>query len=136
MPSEAGYHELRAIFDFLREAGQIGPRIAGEPSDSESKDGEISITVIDADDLLDDPFGIIRAYCKEVGIDFAPEMLVWDSEAEQKTAKRTFAKWKGFHEDVIESTGLRPRSADHVSWYPSSAFEDGESVDERLEESR
>lgn len=117
MPSEAGYNELRRVFDFLHEKGQVGPAIAGKYDTL--KEGEISITVIDADDLLDNPEGIIRAYCKEVGINYHPDMLTWDTEEDHQYAKAAFEKWQGFHEDAIKSTSLRPRDAAHVS-LPSS----------------
>jgi len=109
MPSEAGYDELRRVFDYLRDQKQVGPSLAGEHGTL--KDGEVSITVIDADDLLDDPEGIIKAYCKEVDLDYSPEMLIWDTEESHKKAKDAFEKWKGFHNDAINSTSLKPRSA-------------------------
>jgi hypothetical protein len=115
MPAEAGYDELRRVFDFLREQKQVGPAIAGQ-YDGPLKDGEVSITVIDADDLLDDPEGIIKAYCKETGIDYRPEMLVWDTEEHHRRAREAFEKWRGFHDDAINSTSLKPRSAEHVSF--------------------
>lgn len=114
-PSEAGYSELRRIFDYLRSVGQIGPRIAGEAGVDEAangegeKEGEVSITVIDADDLLDNPNGVIEGYCREVGLEYSDSMLRWDGEEEVERAKRQFEKWRGFHEDAIESKSLRPR---------------------------
>jgi hypothetical protein len=113
MPSEAGYAELRRVFDFLREQKQVGPEAAGQGN--ALKDGEVRITVIDADDLLDDPEGIIKAYCKEVDIDYNPKMLVWDTEESHERAVLAFDKWRGFHNDAIHSTSLKPRSASHVS---------------------
>ncbi|KAH8815872.1 P-loop containing nucleoside triphosphate hydrolase protein [Xylogone sp. PMI_703] len=110
-PSEAGYDELRRVFDFLRSVGQVGPQLAGE--DKELRDGEVRITVIDADDLLDDPVGIIKAYCKEVGLEYDPGMLVWDTDEDHNRAKAAFEKWKGFHDDAINSTSLKPRDAAH-----------------------
>lgn len=117
MPSEAGYDELRRVFDFLRKENQVGPSLAGQHSTL--KDGEVSITVIDADDLLDDPEGIIKAYCKEVDIDYHPSMLIWDTEQAHQRAKDAFEKWKGFHDDAINSTSLKPRSVEHVSPQPA-----------------
>merc|ERR1711900_156543 len=84
MPAEAGYDELRRVFDFLVKDKQVGPDLAGNHGDL--KNGEVSITVVDADDLLDNPEGIISAYCKEVGIDFTPHMLNWETED---------AEWRG-----------------------------------------
>jgi len=113
--SEAGYDELRRIFDFLREAGMIGPRRAGE---GDRKEDEVRITVVDADDLLDNPNGIVEAYCREVGLEYEPGMLRWDGEEDRERALKAFEKWRGFHEDAIESGSLRPRDASKVSFIP------------------
>jgi hypothetical protein len=115
MPSEAGYDELRRVFDFLVENKQVGPTRASEHG--KLKDGAVSITVVDADDLLDNPEGIISAYCKEVGINYTPEMLIWDTEEDHQRAKDAFEKWKGFHEDAINSTSLKPRDHARVSFH-------------------
>lgn len=114
-PSEAGYDELRRVFDFLKSRGHVGPAIAGEHNGNLPK-GEVSITMIDADDLLDNPNGIIEAYCKEVGMDYDPGMLNWDTEEDHAQAKRAFEKWRGFHNDAIESSSLKPRESKHVSY--------------------
>ena len=113
MPMEAGYDELRRVFDFLVRENQVGPAKAVQRDTV--KGGEVSITVIDADDLLDDPEGVISAYCKEVGIKYSPEMLNWETDEDHQRAKEAFEKWRGFHEDAINSTSLRPRDAAHVS---------------------
>lgn len=99
MPSEAGYAELRTLFDFL-----VKERIVDESN----------LLVVDADDLLDDPEAIIRAYCQHVGLDFTDNMLNWGEE-DTKIAQEKFAKWTGFHEDALGSTSLRPRNKAHVS---------------------
>ncbi|KAH7360715.1 hypothetical protein BKA65DRAFT_390745 [Rhexocercosporidium sp. MPI-PUGE-AT-0058] len=124
MPAEAGYDELRRVFDFLAKDKQVGPALAGKHADL--KNGEVSITVVDADDLLDNPQGIIEAYCKEVGIDYTPEMLNWDTEDDHKRAKAAFEKWKGFHEDAINSTSLKPRDAAHKKKSKTVEVEDKE----------
>ncbi|KFY35038.1 hypothetical protein V494_06257 [Pseudogymnoascus sp. VKM F-4513 (FW-928)] len=111
-PSEAGYDELRRVFDFLKSRGHVGPAIAGEYEGNLPK-GQVSITMIDADDLLDNPNGIIEAYCKEVGMDYDPCMLNWDTEEDHAQAKRAFEKWRGFHNDAIESCSLKPRESKH-----------------------
>lgn len=140
-PSEAGYDELRRIFDYLKDIGQIGPKVAGEGekkhvrggtelsditnsqtnghanghATNRTVDDKVSITLIDADDLLDNPNGIIQGYCKEVGLEYSDSMLRWDSEEERQRAKVQFEKWSGFHEDAIESSSLRPRDPAKVS---------------------
>lgn len=114
---EAGYSELRRLFDYLRSVGQIGPKRAGG-SDADGASG-VEITVVDADDLLDNPSGILQVFCKSTGIKYEPEMLEWDNEIDQKNAKDAFEKWKGFHEDAINSTGLKART--HVSCFSPGA---------------
>ena len=102
---------------------------------NEVKDGQATnsdtdvpeVCLVDADDLLDDPEGILRAYCRSVGIDFHPEMLNWDDEELQHNAKVVFEKWKGFHDDAIDSTDLKPRK--HVSTPESPTVSIGSGAD-------
>lgn len=125
-PNEAGYDEVRRVFDYLRAAGHVGPHFAAKTdshkngamngttngtTNGDTKGAEIC--VVDADDLLDNPDGVIHAYCRSVGLDYDPSMLDWDNEEDQKKAKAAFEKWSGFHEDAIDSCNLKPRS--HVS---------------------
>lgn len=116
MPSEAGYDELRRLFDYCKDTGMVGPNVCGQNPDAEGtddvsspKEGNIEICVIDADDLLDDPEGILRKYCKSIGLDFRQEMLNWDNEEDHDFARATFEKWNGFHDDAINSKDLKPR---------------------------
>ena len=131
MPNEAGYRELRRLFDHLRSLGQIGPGIASGVTAAADVDGyfmtnghattngctmtnghsaKVDICVVDADDLLDNPNGVIEAFCKSVGIEYSDKMLNWESEEDQKYARDTFAKWTGFHEDALNSCDLKPRT--------------------------
>ena len=120
-PSEAGYAELRRFFDYLRLTGQIGPEVAGQSGATNGNEGAkghtggVEICVVDADDLLDNPSGLIEAFCKSTGVRYDPGMLEWDEE-DQQHAKVAFEKWNGFHEDAIHSSSLRPRV--HVSLEP------------------
>ena len=119
MPCEAGYNELRRFFDYLRATGQVGPRIATHaiPLQGEKDNGctngnfqEVEICVVDADDLLDNPAGTIKAYCKSVGMEYDEGMLRWGNEKDQRGVEEAFEKWKGFHEDAISSRDLKPRA--------------------------
>ncbi|KAI1353130.1 hypothetical protein F5Y01DRAFT_277919 [Xylaria sp. FL0043] len=109
LPSEAGYVELRKLFDYLREQGIVGPSVAGREN-SKKKEGEVSITVLDADELLDRPEAAIRAFCRETDIPFSEDMLSWDDEENQTYVAEAFAKWNGWHNDAINSKGLTPRT--------------------------
>ncbi|KAL5612791.1 hypothetical protein BROUX41_004125 [Berkeleyomyces rouxiae] len=93
MPNEAGYVELRRLFDYLVSSGVV-------PKDR--------IVVLDADDMLDQPEKVIREYCARTDIEYTPNMLEWTKEDDEK-AMEAFEKWKGFHEDALSSSSLRPR---------------------------
>ncbi|QSS60209.1 hypothetical protein I7I51_05006 [Histoplasma capsulatum] len=127
--SEAGYDEVRRVFDYLRKIRLVGPHDAnGNATATGASNGvyvngdgvngsavpantkRAEICVIDADDLLDDPAGIIKRYCKSVGIDYTPEMLTWNSEEDHEIAIEAFEKWRGFHEDAIHSIELKARN--------------------------
>ncbi|KAH7349917.1 P-loop containing nucleoside triphosphate hydrolase protein [Plectosphaerella cucumerina] len=93
-PLEAGYDELRRFFDLCLAEGLVDPA---------------NLVVIDADDLLDDPEAVLRAYCERVGLDFCEGMLNWSPE-DTAFAQDKFAKWQGFHDDALRSQNLRARS--------------------------
>jgi hypothetical protein len=99
MPNEAGYEELVRLFDFLIDQGIVD---------------KSQLTVLDADDMLDNPEGAIRAYCDRTGIDFQPSMLEW-SDADTEYAREQFEKWNGFHDDAIKSSSLQARTHKQVS---------------------
>ena len=130
--SEAGYEEMRRFFDYVREIRLVGPRHAndgrvenGKPNGSNgttngangtngtngtsSREG-VEICMVDADDLLDNPTGIIERFCNSVGVEYTPEMLIWDTEEAQSSAKAAFEKWPGFHEDALSSGSLKARA--------------------------
>ncbi|GAB1320122.1 hypothetical protein MFIFM68171_10332 [Madurella fahalii] len=114
MPSEAGYSELRRLFDFLLREGIITrdqPRheTANGTANGDRGHGGVGVTVVDADDLLDKPAEVIRAFCEAVGIDYDPGMLRWGDGESQRIAVEAFEKWNGFHDDAIGSTELKPR---------------------------
>lgn len=142
-PSEAGYNELRRMFDYLRRIHQIGPRVAtrddlivDETADAPKKvhhangnangvnsttttgstpyeDSGVEICVVDADDLLEKPAEMIQAFCRSVGLPYDPTMLQWSSDEDQQYAREVFEKWRGFHDDAINSSELKARQ--HVS---------------------
>ncbi|KAE8389917.1 hypothetical protein BDV23DRAFT_156391 [Aspergillus alliaceus] len=123
-PAEAGYDEVRRTFDYLRGVHLIGPHIATKEQDADEIDNKLKpvvngigeahesaeICVVDADDMLDKPGPMIEAFCRSVGIRYDPSMLEWDDEAEQQHVCEAFEKWRGFHNDAIESKGLTART--------------------------
>jgi hypothetical protein len=129
--SEAGYDELRRLFDYLREIHLIGPRVAsggavkngnveqasngvngvnGANGTNGSTPEGVEICLVDADELLNNPAGVVERYCKSVGYPYTPDMLTWETEEEQEVARAAFAKWPGFHEDALDSSSLKART--------------------------
>lgn len=80
---EAGYEQLWRLYDMAAASGAEVP-------------------VIQAEDLLADPKGTIRAYCRSLDIDFAPEALSWEPRAVPQ-----FASWEGWHEAAQRTTSIR-----------------------------
>ena len=99
---EAGYRELRILFDYLLSHKLINPN---------------HICLIDADDLITQPAKVTERYCKYIGIDYRPEMLRWDTEEDKTHADEIFASpmWIAFHREAIESTGFNARKDIKVS---------------------
>ncbi|EEP82214.1 conserved hypothetical protein [Uncinocarpus reesii 1704] len=121
--SEAGYEEVCRFFNYLRDIKMIGPHIAHGKNMANGASGTngshaangagahdaVEICVVDADDLLDNPAGIIERFCHSVGEKYTPDMLNWDNKDDQTVAQEAFEKWPGFHEDAMHSTSLKPR---------------------------
>ncbi|KAI1299718.1 hypothetical protein F5Y03DRAFT_386204 [Xylaria venustula] len=110
LPSEAGYAELRRMFDYL-----LGHGLMEDPegTNREQHQGHEAMQpcVIDAEDFLQQPEKVIKAYCGYIGLDYQPSMLLWDSKEDDDQAAQVFATWTAFHRDAIESRGLQAKKA-------------------------
>ena len=97
---EGGFQELRDLYVFVRE--KIDP----------------SPVVIDADDLLEDPEGVMKAYCGKVGIEYKEGMTRWEPGS-MKT--QDFIAQKGgmgnlrWNKAALRSSGLSKSVAANVS---------------------
>lgn len=80
---EAGYEAQHRFFEMVTDMTDKPP------------------VIVDAEDLIDDPYGVAKAYCEAVDIPFIPESLTW--KAEFKTEWKTWEKW---HLDAADSTGF------------------------------
>ncbi len=92
-PKEVGFLEQRQLFDQLCDyLGEVPP-------------------VIDSDDLLEDPHGMVEVYCNAVGIPFMPESLSWEPGARDEVSW-----WDGgsFHSNLRNSDGLKPQVRKYV----------------------
>lgn len=98
-PEEAGYRELRLLFDFIR-------------SKREEEGGEVPL-VIESEELLKDPEGLMGLWCKDSGIDFDKSMLTWN-----EGTREHFAKWPGFHTSAEQSKGVGQVSSAHQNVKP------------------
>ena len=67
--------------------------------------------VIDSDDLLEDPQGVVEAYCKAVGIDFKPEALSWEPGARDEVSWYDGGSW---HANLRDSDGLKPQPRRYI----------------------
>ena len=86
-PNEAGYRELRILFDYIRLHGVNGSN---------------SVVLIDADTLTADPEATLKLVCEKIGVQWDQRMLTW-----KKEKVKEFEKWPGFHTDAENSTGFR-----------------------------
>lgn len=135
-PSEAGYDEVRRTFDFLRNVGLIGPQVATLDNNNDTgslsseSDGGLKpvvsgvgeghesgaeICVVDADEMMEKPAPTMEAFCRSVGMDYSPAMLHWDTDEDHQFARDAFEKWRGFHNDAIESKGLETKEPVSIS---------------------
>ena len=90
---ETGFAEQRALFDHLAAKSGTPP------------------PVIDSDDLLENPPGVVEAWCRAMGIEFIEEALRWEAGARDEVSW-----WDGgsFHENLRNSKGLEPQPRTHV----------------------
>ncbi|KAJ8124148.1 hypothetical protein O1611_g9430 [Lasiodiplodia mahajangana] len=104
-------HPRRGIPSYVRCCSPPLSETTGRPAGNAKREkDEVSITVLDADDLLNKPEEAIRAFCDQTGIPFSSDMLQWDDEENQKRVTEAFAKWNGWHNDAINSKGLTART--------------------------
>ncbi|KAM3075435.1 hypothetical protein ACMFMG_007582 [Clarireedia jacksonii] len=124
-PSEAGYKELRRLFDYLMASKVIDPE---------------EVCLVDAEDLLSGPERTVQAYCRHIGIDYKPEMLQW--EADDTQASEILFSYKAFHTDALKSTGLKKRERvkvltfeeENLSWQKEFGQEGAEQIRNTIEE--
>ncbi|MEM8837860.1 MAG: sulfotransferase family protein [Pseudomonadota bacterium] len=85
---EVGFSEQRMLFDRITEMN-------GNPP-----------PVLDSDDLLEDPVGMVRVWSEAVGIPFMESALSWEPGARDEVSW-----WDGgsFHANLRNSDGLKPQ---------------------------
>lgn len=95
---EIGYEQLWQLFVRVQEVTQRLP------------------VVVDADELVANPTGIVRAYCEAVGLPFMPQALHWEAGHQA-----TWDSWKQWHVDVSQSTELVQRANVYATTVDNSA---------------
>ena len=87
--AEVGFPEQRRLYDRLTQ-------MYGAPP-----------PVIDSDDLLEDPHGMVEKFCDAVGIPFLPDALSWEPGARDEVSW-----WDSgvFHSNLRNSDGLKPQA--------------------------
>ncbi|KAL8722931.1 MAG: hypothetical protein Q9181_007393, partial [Wetmoreana brouardii] len=107
--TELGYRELRILFDYLHSPtsclSKAGP--VATPCERDRKNAPL---LIDAEDFLSNPDAIIRSLCSRLAIPYSPSMLIWDTAEDHDFALSLFEKFAGYHEDALNSTGLKPKA--------------------------
>jgi hypothetical protein len=84
-------------FEYLAEIFQLVQRETGTPP-----------VVVDADELVRDPAGVVSAYCHRVGLAERPDALSW------KPAERPeWAATQRWHQDAAASTAFQPVERDY-----------------------
>lgn len=90
---EIAFVEQRKLFD----------RLCGE--------GTAPPPVIDSDDLLEDPHGIVEAYCSATNIPFVPEALSWKPGGRDEVSWYDGGSWHG---NLRNSDGLKPQPRQYI----------------------
>ena len=90
---EAAFVEQRALFDRLCDKNGSAP------------------PVIDSDDLLEKPHGIVEAYCNATGIPFIAEALSWESGDREEVGWYDGGSW---HDNLRDSAGLKPQARKYI----------------------
>ena len=83
-PVYAGFKELHELFQFVRQHLDTSP------------------VVVDADDLLENPEGIMRAYCAKVGLKYQENMTRWSPGP----VAGFECQWSDWHKNLLVSTGI------------------------------
>ena len=68
-------------------------------------------SVIDCDDLLENPYGITKVYCDAVGIPFIPDALSSKPGDRQEVSWYDGGSW---HENLRNSDGLKPQPRKYI----------------------
>jgi hypothetical protein len=81
--TEAGYESQFKMYEMVKEISEQEPAI------------------VDAEDLIERPFSVVKGYSERIGIPFLPASLTWGAEF-----KPEWKTWEIWHLDAAKSTGF------------------------------
>ena len=89
-PKEAGFQQLYYLYSYVKSKMGYSP------------------VIVDADDLLDDPEGMMKAYCTAIGIQYEENMITWEPGPVPDWSESPWAmEW---YSEVMQSSGFIRRS--------------------------
>ena len=89
-PKEAGFQELYDLYGYVKNKMGYSP------------------VVVDADDLLNDPDGMMKAYCTAIGIQYEENMTTWEPGLVPDWSESPWAmEW---YAEVMQSSGFTQRN--------------------------
>ena len=89
-PVEVGFKQMFEFFQFVR--SHLDP----------------SPVVVDADDLLDNPEGMMQSYCEALGLEYQENMTKWNPGPVPQWVNG-HCRCLGWHQGVLKSSGIIPR---------------------------
>ena len=98
---EAGFVELRILYNFLTKLNE-----------------KHQVPLVDSADLVRNPLDTMKKYCEIIGISFEPGMMAWKAEKVE-----AFEKWREYHKDAENSTGISEIARDNNEKFPDSVYE-------------
>ncbi|KAL8564596.1 hypothetical protein ACOMHN_032152 [Nucella lapillus] len=118
-PSELGFKEQLDMMRLLQENGE-------------------KVVVLDADDLMDNPEGVLRAYCQEVGLEFQDSMINWQPLSEKDFQDIFCPVWEEewfLHLKTASKLNRRPKSPNsHSASYAKYDQETQDLIGKTVEE--
>ena len=76
--------------------------------------------IVDIEDLLHNPEGLLGLYCDKTGLKYDEKMLTWEIPAGTEIEK---VPWKGFHKAALESKGFQIPKQRNDSLIPEDVME-------------
>jgi hypothetical protein len=87
-PEEAGYEDQHRLMRLALEASPGG-----------------EVVVVDGEELRRAPAAVMEGYCRRVGLTFRPDSLSWEPGLVPD-----WRRWREWHGEVAQSSGIRPPS--------------------------